>query len=39
MPVRVDDQRFMLWRAATSLPVVAALPLIFIRTHRLYRSW
>jgi uncharacterized protein len=34
MPLRVD-MRFMLWRAITSLPVVAVLSLIFIRTRRL----
>jgi hypothetical protein len=34
MPLRVD-MRFMLWRAMTSLPVVAVLSLIFIRTRRL----
>jgi membrane protease YdiL (CAAX protease family) len=34
MPLRVD-MRFMLWRATTSLPVVAVLSLIFIRTRRL----
>jgi membrane protease YdiL (CAAX protease family) len=34
MPLRID-MRFMLWRAMTSLPVVAILSLIFIRTRRL----
>jgi membrane protease YdiL (CAAX protease family) len=34
MPLRVD-MRFMLWRAITSLPVVAVVSLIFIRTRRL----
>jgi membrane protease YdiL (CAAX protease family) len=34
MPLRLD-LRFMLWRAITSLPVVALLSLIFIRTRRL----
>jgi membrane protease YdiL (CAAX protease family) len=34
MPLRLD-LRFMLWRAITSLPVVAVLSLIFIRTRRL----
>jgi membrane protease YdiL (CAAX protease family) len=34
MPLRMDE-RFILWRAITSLPVVAVLSLIFIRTRRL----
>jgi membrane protease YdiL (CAAX protease family) len=34
MPLRVD-LRFVLWRAITSLPVVAILSLIFIGTRRL----
>lgn len=34
MPLRLD-LRFVLWRAITSLPVVAVLSLVFIRTRRL----
>jgi membrane protease YdiL (CAAX protease family) len=34
MPLRVD-MRFRLWRAITSLPVVAVVSLIFIPTRRL----
>jgi membrane protease YdiL (CAAX protease family) len=34
MPLHFD-MRFVLWRAITSLPVVAVLSLIFIRTRRL----
>lgn len=34
MPLRFD-QRFMLWRAITSLPVVLVVSAIFVRTRRL----